>query len=46
MENYRIIMAPLSLNRGRLYGNQAEKSKSDAIITHVTQVTVEYYQSR
>ena len=27
--------------RGRLYGNQAEKSKSDADITHVTQVTVE-----
>ena len=27
--------------RGRLYGNQAEKSKSDAVITHVTQVTVE-----
>ena len=27
--------------RGRLYGNQAEKSKSDAVITHVTQATVE-----
>ena len=27
--------------RGRLYGSQAEKSKSDAVITHVTQVTVE-----
>ena len=27
--------------RGRLYGNQAEKSKADAVITHVTQVTVE-----
>ena len=46
MENYRIIMAQRRLNRGRLYGNQAEKSKSDAVITHVTQVTVEYYQSR
>ena len=41
MENYRIIMAQRRLNRGRLYGNQAEKSKSDAVITHVTQVTVE-----
>ena len=41
MENYRIIMAQRRLNRGRLYGNQAEKSKSDADITHVTQVTVE-----
>ena len=46
MENYQIIMAPLSLNRGRLYDKQATKSKSDAVITHVTQVTVEYYQSR
>ena len=27
--------------RGRLYDKQAEKSKSDAVITHVTQVTVE-----
>ena len=27
--------------RGRLYGNQATKSVSDAVITHVTQVTVE-----
>ena len=27
--------------RGRLYGNQATKSISDADITHVTQVTVE-----
>ena len=26
---------------GRLYGNQATKSVSDAVITHVTQVTVE-----
>ena len=26
---------------GRLYDKQAEKSKSDAVITHVTQVTVE-----
>ena len=41
MENYRIMMAQRRLNRGRLYGNQAEKSKSDAVITHVTQVTVE-----
>ena len=41
MENYRIMMAQRRLNRGRLYGKQAEKSKSDAVITHVTQVTVE-----
>ena len=27
--------------RERLYGNQATKSTSDAVITHVTQVTVE-----
>ena len=27
--------------RGCLYGNQATKSVSDAVITHVTQVTVE-----
>ena len=41
MENYRIIMAQRRLNRGRLYGNQAVKPVSDAVITHVTQVTVE-----
>ena len=41
MENYRIIMAQRRLNRGRLYGKQATKSTSDAVITHVTQVTVE-----
>lgn len=29
------------LNRGRLYDNHATKSTSDAVITHVTQVTVE-----
>lgn len=34
-------MAQRRLNRGRLYGKQATKSVSDAIITHVTQVTVE-----
>ena len=41
MENYRIIMAQRRLNRGRLYGNRATKTPSDAVITHVTQVTVE-----
>ena len=41
MANYRIIMAQRRLNRGRLYDKQAIKSKSDAVITHVTQVTVE-----
>ena len=41
MENYRIIMAQRRLNRGRLYGKQAIKPVSDAVITHVTQVTVE-----
>ena len=41
MENYRIIMAQRRLNRGRLYDKQATKSLSDAVITHVTQVTVE-----
>ena len=41
MENYRIIMAQRRLNRGRLYAKQATKSTSDAVITHVTQVTVE-----
>ena len=41
MENYRIIMAQRRLNRGRLYAKQATKSVSDAVITHVTQVTVE-----
>ena len=41
MENYRIIMAQRRLNRGRLLDNQATKTVSDAVITHVTQVTVE-----
>ena len=41
MENYRIIMAQRRLNRGHLLENHAEKSLSDAVITHVTQVTVE-----
>lgn len=41
MENYRIIMAQRRLNRGHLYGKQATKTPSDAVITHVTQVTVE-----
>ena len=27
--------------RGRLYGSQAAKASQDAVITHVTQVTVE-----
>ena len=41
MANYRIIMAQRRLNRGRLYDKQATKTPSDAVITHVTQVTVE-----
>ena len=41
MENYRIIMAQRRLNRGCLHDNQATKSKSDAVITQVTQATVE-----
>ena len=41
MENYRIIMAQRRLNRGRLYGKRETKPVSDAVITHVTQVTVE-----
>ena len=41
MENYRIIMAQRRLNGGRLRDKQATKSTSDAVITHVTQVTVE-----
>ena len=41
MENYRIIMAQRRLNRGRLLDNQAKKTPSDAVITHVTQATVE-----
>ena len=41
MENYRIMMAQRRLNRGRLYDKQATKPVSDAVITHVTQVTVE-----
>ena len=41
MENYRIIMAQRRLNRGCLHDKQATKTVSDAVITHVTQVTVE-----
>ena len=41
MENYRIIMAQRRLNRGRLLDKQAMKTASDAVITHVTQATVE-----
>ena len=41
MKNYRIIMAQRRLNRGRLYDKQAMKTASDAVITQVTQVTVE-----
>ena len=41
MENYRIIMAQRRLNRGCLYGKQATKSTSDAVITQVTKATVE-----
>ena len=41
MENYRIIMAQRRLNRGHLYGKQATKTVSDAVITQVTQATVE-----
>ena len=41
MKNYRIIMAQRRLNRGHLPENHATKSVSDAVITHVTQVTVE-----
>ena len=41
MEHYRIIMAQRRLNRGRLYDKQATKTASDAVITQVTQATVE-----
>lgn len=41
MENYRIIMAQRRLNRGHLPEKQATKTPSDAVITHVTQVTDE-----
>ena len=41
MENYRIIMAQRRLNRGHLLDRQVTKTSSDAVITHVTQVTVE-----
>lgn len=44
MANYRIIMAQRRLNRGHLLDKQAEKSKSDAVITQVTQVTVEDHE--
>ena len=44
MANYRIIMAQRRLNRGRLYDKHATKSLSDAVITHVTQVTVEEHE--
>ena len=36
MENCRIIIAQRHLNLGRLYGKQAIKPVSDAVITHVT----------
>ena len=43
--NARILLAIKREQRNRrsdgLHGKQAEKSKSDAVITHVTQVTVE-----
>ena len=41
MTNYRIIMAQRRLNRGHLLDKQAKKTPSDAVITQVTQVTVE-----
>ena len=41
MTNYRIIMAQRRLDRGHLLDKQATKTPSDAVITHVTQVTVE-----
>lgn len=41
MKNYRIIMAQRRLNRGHLLDKQEKKTLSDAVITHVTQVTVE-----
>lgn len=41
MKNYRIIMAQRRLNRGHLLENRATKTLSDAVITHVTQETVE-----
>ena len=41
MEHYRIIMAQRRLNRGHLLDKQAMKTESDAVITHVTQATVE-----
>ena len=41
MKNYRIIMAQRRLNRGRLHDKHAMKSTSDAVITQVTQATVE-----
>ena len=41
MANYRIIMAQRRLNRGHLLDKQATKTLSDAVITQVTQVTVE-----
>ena len=41
MANYRIIMAQRRLNRGHLLEKQAKKTASDAVITQVTQVTVE-----
>ena len=44
MENYRIIMAQRRLNRGHLPDKQATKTPSDAVITHVTQVTVEDHE--
>ena len=41
MENYRIIMAQRRLNRGHLLDKRETKASQDAVITQVTQVTVE-----
>ena len=41
MANYRIIMAQRRLNRGCLLDKHATKTVSDAVITQVTQATVE-----
>ena len=41
MGNYQIIMAQRRLNRGHLLDKKATKTLSDAVITQVTQATVE-----
>ena len=41
MANYRIIMAQRRLNRGHLLDKRETKASQDAVITQVTQVTVE-----